>query len=397
MKSGKILIVLIVATVMIFWLVWRNSSQDTVENTDVEQSAASVPDTDLQDIKGQLNDEISVSRQNAITRAVEIVSPAIVGISTKSYQQYTPNSLLQLFYYGNNVRQEVSGLGSGFIISSDGYILTNDHVVSDATEISVALTDGNTYQAQLVGSDRALDLALLKIEGENFPSVKFGDSDDIIVGEWAISLGNPFGLFNFNNQPAVTVGVVSALGRHLGGQQGESYIYQDMIQTDASINPGNSGGPLVNGAGDVIGINTVIYTGGSGARGSIGIGFAVPVNNIKAIVEDLKQQATSNTDYWIGISTGYDVNNRLAYRLGLNQNTGYLIWIVDQFSPAEKANLQQSDVIVEINGNLVQNSKDIRRIIRQAEPRPGRSFQLKVIRNNQFYETTLVLEQPPRR
>ncbi len=396
MKSGKILTILIVATALIVLLIRQNSSQDTVEKTDVVQSAESVPETVLQDTKGQQNDEISISRQNAITRAVEMVSPAVVGISTKSYQQYIPNTLLELFYYGNNLRQEVSGLGSGFIISSDGYILTNDHVVGEAREISVALTDSNTYQAQLVESDRSLDLALLKIEGENFPSVNFGDSDDIIIGEWAISLGNPFGLFNFNNQPAVTVGVISALGRDLGGQQGESYNYQDMIQTDASINPGNSGGPLVNSAGDVIGMNTVIYTGGSGARGSIGIGFAVPVNSIKAIVEDLKNQAASNSDWWIGF-TGNDVNSRLAYRLGLQQDTGILILRVVRFSPAEKANLQQGDVIIELNGNSVQNLNDIGRIIQQADPRPGRSFQLQVIRNNQLYETTLVLERPPRR
>ena len=154
--------------------------------------------------------------------------------------------------------REINGLGSGAIISSDGYIITNDHVAGNAAEVIITMTDGTHYDAKIIGTDMVSDVCILKIEGEEYFHVQFGDSDDILIGEWAIALGNPFGLFDINDKPTVTVGVVSSVGMNLGENSGRYYM--DMIQTDAAINSGNSGGPLVNVLGELIGMNTLIYT-----------------------------------------------------------------------------------------------------------------------------------------
>jgi len=185
-------------------------------------------------------------------------------------------------------QQEVSSLGSGFIISSDGYILTNEHVVENATEIIITMTGGEKAEAQIIGTDPKSDVALLKIDLNSLQHVKLGNSDEVILGEWAIAAGNPFGLFEINNKATVTVGVISALNRDFGEMVGR--IYQDMIQTDASINHGNSGGPLCNALGEVIGMNAFIYI--DKAEGSVGIGFAIPINRIKNLLEDLKKNKT---------------------------------------------------------------------------------------------------------
>ena len=396
MSFSKNIAAFLLIGAVVFWVFDRYNEQDRKNPSDVVRSTVAKTESIAPDNEEDLNNQIDNSRQNAITRAVERASPAVVGISVKSIQEYPASSLFDYFYYGGPISREVSGLGSGFIISQDGYILSNDHVIGDAREIKVALTDRKTYDGRLVESDKSLDIALLKIEGNNFPFLNLGRSDDILVGEWVISLGNPFGLFDFNNQPSVTVGVVSAVERDFGGQAGETYIYQDMIQTDASINPGNSGGPLLNSSGDVIGMNTFILTGGSGSRGSIGIGFAIPVNKIDRVVEELKTLAASDRNYWTGILSGYDVSSVLANRLQLNTNTGFLIWRIARLSPAEKANLRQGDVIIEVNGSPVRNLNELQRSIQLADPRPGKSLQLTVSRNNQIYETMLTLERSPR-
>ena len=173
-------------------------------------------------------------------------------------------------------------LGPGYSSAPDGYIITNQHVVENADEVIVTLPGGKEYDAEVIGEDRVTDLAVLRIEGKHLPYSKLGDSDDIIIGEWVIALGNPFGLFDVNKQPTATVGIISAVdldfGKELSGR-----VYQGMIQTDASINQGNSGGPLSNAEGEVIGINTFIFTGGGYSEGSIGISFAIPINRAKGI------------------------------------------------------------------------------------------------------------------
>lgn len=395
MKTQRNVALILVIGALLFWVVDKISSDNSIETDtrDVISAAADIGnETSVSPI--DQGDAITASRRNAITQAVEIVSPSVVGISVKSIQQIQVDPFWEWFY-GRSFQREVSGIGSGLIISEDGYIVTSDHVVRNTREIKVTLTDGNTYDARLVESTFTTDIALLKIEGANFPTVKLGDSDNILIGEWAIALGNPFGLFDINNKPSVTVGVISALDRDFGGEQYER-IYQDMIQTDASINPGNSGGPLVNSDGEVIGINAFIITGNTQIQGSVGIGFAIPINKVKKVVRELKERAENPNTYWIGFR-GYTLNPDIVrrYRLGISE--GFFIAEIDDSSPAEKAALQVGDVITEINGSTIRRVDDVRRYIDAAQPRVGTRIALKLMRNFRFYETTLVIERAPGR
>lgn len=367
-----------------------SNDNSAFESAKYASAASDIGSTPVINVQG----DVSNSRQNAITRTVEMVCPAVAGISVKSVQEIISTSFEELFWYGRSYKQEVSGLGSGFIISEDGYILTNEHVIGNATDIKVSLTDGKTYDAELIESDKSADIALLKIEGNNFPLVKLGDSDDILIGEWAIAFGNPFGLFEFSNKPSVTVGVISAVDLYFGEKLDEGRIFQDMIQTDASINPGNSGGPLVNSQGDVIGMNTFIFTAGSESEGSIGIGFAIPINKIKQMVPELKERAERH--YWIGFR-GYDIDGRLAFLNDLETTVGFIIAEVDRNSPAEKANLQPRDIITEVNGKPVKSSSDIIKYINETDPRPGTKIKLTILRDRQTFDTELTLERPPKR
>ena len=233
------------------------------------------------------------SRQNAITVAIEKVSSAVASINVTQVEQYAISPFQRdpwfEYFFPPEIRQrEVKGSGSGIVISPDGYVLTNDHVVENASKIIVTLKGGKQYDADIVGVDELTDLALLKLDGKNFPYVKMGNSDNLIIGEWVIALGNPFGLFDVNQQPTATIGIISGKDLDFGLQNGK--VFQSMIQTDAAINPGNSGGPLVNSRGELIGINTFIYTGDSSRQGSIGIGFAIPINRARRIAEELKSK-----------------------------------------------------------------------------------------------------------
>mgnify|MGYP002525440798 FL=1 len=235
-------------------------------------------------IRGQSN--VDKSRKNAITAAIEIASHAVASINVTQVRRYSVNPFQRdpwfEYFFPPQIRQrEVKGSGSGVVISPDGYVLTNNHVVENATTIIVKLPGGDEFSAEVVGVDMITDLALLKLDGSDFPFVNMGNSDDLIIGEWAIALGNPFGLFDVNQQPTATVGIISGKDLDFGLQSGK--VFQDMIQTDAAINPGNSGGPLVNANGELIGINTFIFTGSNVGQGSIGIGFAIPINRARRI------------------------------------------------------------------------------------------------------------------
>jgi serine protease Do len=237
-------------------------------------------------------------------------------------------------------------LGTGFIISADGYILTNDHVVDGADEIKVKLADGREFSGEVRGLDPKLDLALVKIEaGEVLPVARLGESDAIKVGEWVMAIGNPFGL-----EQTVTVGIVSAKGRVIGAGP-----YDDFIQTDASINPGNSGGPLFNMQGEVIGINTAIVAGGQG------IGFAIPVNMAKQIVPQLRDDGHV-TRGWLGV-TVQGLSDELADSFGLEETHGALINEISAGSPAEKAGLQRGDIILTYDGQAIKDLNDLPRLV----------------------------------
>jgi serine protease Do len=237
-------------------------------------------------------------------------------------------------------------LGSGFIISQDGYILTNDHVVDGADEIKVKLSDGREFTGEIRGLDPKLDLALIKIDaGEDLPVARLGDSEEIKVGEWVMAIGNPFGL-----EQTVTVGIVSAKGRVIGAGP-----YDDFIQTDASINPGNSGGPLFNMQGEVIGINTAIVAQGQG------IGFAIPVNMAKQIIPQLRDEGRV-TRGWLGV-TVQALNKELAESFDLDTTHGALVNEVIKDSPADKACLKRGDIIVEYDGKQVDELNDLPRLV----------------------------------
>jgi len=267
-------------------------------------------------------------------------------------------------------------LGSGFIISEDGFIVTNNHVVADANEVKVSLKGHNkeseSFDAKVVGRDKETDLALIKITAkQKLPALAFADSDTLKVGEWVMAIGNPFGL-----QHTVTAGIISAKGRLIG-----SGPFDDFIQTDASINPGNSGGPLLNMAGEVVGINTAIVASGQG------IGFAIPSNMAKKIIAQLKESKKVQRG-WIGV-TIQDVDEKSAKALGLDKARGALVSSVLEGQPAEKAGVQTGDVIVEINGKPVDDANDLLRKI--AALTPGEKTVLTLWRKGKTLPANLTL------
>ena len=284
----------------------------------------------------------------------------------------------------------MKGSGSGVVISPDGYVLTNDHVIENASKIIVTLPGGEEYNAEVVGVDDVTDLALLKLDGSNFPYVKMGDSEELIIGEWVVALGNPFGLFDVNQQPTATIGIVS--GKDLDfGIQGRK-IFQDMIQTDAAINPGNSGGPLVNTYGEVIGINTFIYTGSSVKQGSIGIGFAIPINRARRIAEELKSKGHIVRDFSTGLRA-QPLDRKTALYLDIPFSEGVIITHILKNSPASKAKLEYGDVIVAVENQKVSSPNDILEIIEINDLRPGDRVKMRVWRNGRYLNKALILEK----
>jgi serine protease Do len=324
---------------------------------------------------------------------VKKISPAVVGINVTKLKKYrdpfTADPLFRYFFGDRVYTQEVKALGSGVIISADGYIVTNDHVAGDANEIIITMTDGSQHPAKIIGTDKATDICLLKIEGKNFPHVKFGNSDKILIGEWVIAFGNPFGLFEINDKPTVTVGVVSATGMNLNSVNGRYYI--NMIQTDAAINTGNSGGPLVNSLGELIGINTLIFTPG-GSPGNIGVGFAIPINKVKKIIKQLKTKGFIDRHFWTGLKI-QNLDERIARYFNLQSTKGVIITDIAPGSPAEKAGLIVSDIIIGIDGFMVTDDQSIISILNQYTT--GDVIHIKVIRDGK--EKTLKMKLEPRR
>ncbi len=264
-------------------------------------------------------------------------------------------------------------LGSGFIISDDGYILTNYHVVSGADEVKVKLSDSREFKATVKGWDDKLDLALLKISAkDHLPVAKLGDSDKTQVGEWVMAIGNPFGLGQ-----TVTAGIVSAKERVIG-----SGPYDDFIQTDASINPGNSGGPLINAAGEVIGINTAIVSGGQG------IGFAIPINLAKAVIGQLKEKGKV-TRGWLGVVI-QAITPELAKSFGLKGEGGALVSEVMKDSPARKAGLKSGDIITEFNGKKIREMNELPLLV--ASTPVGKKVKVVIIRDGKTLNKTIVVE-----
>ncbi|MBW1700064.1 MAG: DegQ family serine endoprotease [Deltaproteobacteria bacterium] len=327
----------------------------------------------------QAKSDKSISLLEGFNDIVQSASPAVVNIRTvKTVKGNGP--VFRYFFRGPKEEDDPMGdffhryfgsprqrefkqrsLGSGFVIDKAGYIVTNDHVVKDADKIQVIMQNGKEFNAKIVGRDFVTDLALLKIEtAQDLPVLKLGDSDTLKVGEWVVAIGNPFGLDH-----TVTAGIISAKGRVIG-----SGPYDNFIQTDASINPGNSGGPLIDTAGEVIGINTAIIPSGQG------IGFAIPINLARRIIKELKTNGEVRRG-WLGV-TIQNLTKELAEYYGIKGTRGVLVINVVPGDPADEAGIRPKDVILEVNGEQVESSRDLTRII--ADSPVGQVVRIKVLR-----------------
>ena len=330
----------------------------------------------------------------AFSRVVKDVKPAVVHIKVEStvemsqeYEQFFNNPFFERFFGPQHRfqdpqqrKRQQQGAGSGFIIDKDGYILTNNHVVEKADKITVTLSDNSEVEAKLIGADPKSDVALIKIDVDHaLPTVNLGDSESLEVGEWVIAIGNPFGL-----SQTVTVGVVSAKGRSRVGIN----EYEDFIQTDAAINPGNSGGPLLNIHGQVVGINSALY---SRTGGYMGIGFAIPINMAKSIKEQLQNNGKVTRGYLgVGIQ---DVDEGLAESFGLDKSGGVLITDVQEDTPASKAGIKNQDIIVKLGDIELKDTQDLRNRI--AQTTPGTDIVLHLMRDGKPIELQVTIGEQP--
>jgi serine protease Do/serine protease DegQ len=317
-----------------------------------------------------------LSTQKAFSNVAKKVTPCVVNISTisrkKVVQPFFEMSPFFEDFFGAPQFKRDKSLGSGFIISKDGYIVTNDHVVRDAESVQVKLSNDKMYDAKVVGGDQKTDIAVIKINASDLPVAVLGDSDKLEVGQWAIAIGNPFGL-----ERSMTVGVISATGRSNMGIE----TYENFIQTDASINPGNSGGPLLNVYGEVIGINTAIVAAGQG------IGFAIPITMAKPVFTQLQQKGAVSRGY-MGV-TIQPVTEELAQSFGLKQARGALVNDTLKGGPAEKAGLRQGDVIIAFNGTDVKDPSHLQRLV--AETGIGKQSKVTVFRDGKNLDLNISL------
>jgi serine protease Do len=329
----------------------------------------------------------------AMAEVAEAVRPAIVNISTTKIEKITESPFVPFFedpffrrFFGDRFmfpkpprERKIASLGSGVIVSTDGYILTNNHVIKDADEIKVILYDKREFKGKIIGTDPKTDLAVIKIDANDLPTIKWGDSDKLRVGEVVLAIGSPYGF-----DQTVTMGIVSAVGRANVGIAD----YEDFIQTDAAINPGNSGGALVTARGELVGINTAIFTRTGGYQG---IGFAIPSNMAKAVMESLIKEGKVIRG-WLGV-TIQQITPELARQFNLGEEYGALVGDVIEDSPAEKAGIMRGDVIVEFNGKKVYEPYTLRNMV--ANTRPGKKVEIKVIRDGKPKILKVKIGEPP--
>ena len=328
---------------------------------------------------------ISDSRKTAITRAIERVAPAVVTVQTEQVERVQSDPLFEWFYGRSPSQRVVPGLGSGFIVRSDGVIVTNAHVVANASRVSVMRRDGTVDAARVLGTDETNDIAVIKIERSGLPVATLGNSSALLIGEWAIAIGNPYGFVLGNSEPTVTAGVISGVGRNLLARTEGPSANFDLIQTDASINPGNSGGPLLNSDGEVIGVNTSIY---SPSGGSVGIGFAVPINRVRRVVDDLLAHGAVRRP-WIGVRLRYPQNANVRDAI----SAGAVISQVIPGSPAARASLRPGDVILGAGARSIRNAFDWEAVL--LDLRVGESVPLRVRRGSRDFETSVTVQDLP--
>jgi serine protease Do len=352
MRRNDVILIIAVIVIALFFYT-KFSEKEIVEvpiELETDDSSPAVEESAPESRHQQIEDVI-LSRKNAITAAVEKIEPAVVSVNVIK-TKIVRRRMGFFFGFYDDVPYNIKSMGSGVLFTEDGYILTNAHVVEGATEIKVILTDDRQFDAQLIGVDSVHDVAVIKVEGKKLPFARLGTSSDLIIGEWAIAVGNPYGFVIKDSKPSVSVGVISAVNRDFAENK-EGKVYRRMIQTDTAINQGNSGGPLVNIFGEVIGLNTFIL---SESGGSIGIGFSIPIDRVKKIATELIKHGRMR-DIWFGFKV-QDINPMLAQHFKLDSMDGVLVNFVNENAPAYKAGLRKGDIIIEINGQKISNTED---------------------------------------
>jgi len=289
------------------------------------------------------------SRQTAIVTAASRLAPAVVSVNVLRRERRLPQDPFEQFFTPRGAEQVVEGYGSGFIISADGVVITNQHVTQGAEQIVVTTRDGRDFPAKILGEDPLTDIAVLKLDATTLPTAPLGKSTDLMIGEWVVAVGNPFAYLLGNTEPTVTAGVVSAVGRNLLPSEGQSGIYVGMIQTDAPINPGNSGGPLANALGDVVGVNSSIFTS---SGGSVGIGFAIPIERALRVADELRRFGKVRRA-WVGL----DVAGAEDLR-GWKKAGGLRVTQVAAGGPAGRAGVAPGDVLVSARGRRLRTFLD---------------------------------------
>lgn len=375
MKKRAVFLALSIGLIVGILISIRLDRFDSITGQDITPQAASLEGFDMED---------------AVIKVAALTGKAVVSISTERTSRvqgmrtpfgespFDQNDPLRKFFedfFGQVPEREYKqvGLGSGVIIDREGYILTNQHVVSEAEKITVTLPDGREFKGELKGQDVRADLAVIKINARNLPAAFLGDSNKLRIGEWVVAIGNPFGFALQSTEPTVTVGVVSALHRSLGRAVSIDKDYGDLIQTDAAINPGNSGGPLVNLKGEIVGINVAIFSTSGGYQG---VGFAIPINNAKRIIERLIE-GKKILYGWLGV-TVQDLTEDLAEYFGLADKNGALAVGVMESSPAQKAGLKEGDVIRKFDDKPVNNVRELLNLVNMTEV--GRKIKIDLIR-----------------
>ena len=331
------------------------------------------------------------SNSSPFVDPISKVKESVVGISVNTVDSDAPT-----FEFKNGVfvpydkSKNIQTLGSGLIFSNNGYVITNTHVIRDASEIFVTLVGGKKFKAELIGFDELTDIALLKVDALNLPVSDLGDATKLNIGDWAIALGNPLGLFDLSYQPTATIGIISGLNIDFGIKE-NNYVYKDMIQTDASINEGNSGGPLINIDGEVIGINTFIMTGSSYKKGSIGIAFSIPINRVLDIVHELILHGEIKRSYSTGLKIK-PINNNVKKYLNYPFDNGAVVIDVERQSTADISGIKVGDIIFKVDDILVNSYQDFINVNNENLRKSGDIVKIQIWKNNKFEIINLELK-----